>query len=325
MADTLADVMTADKPVKRSVVDRSLGGYLRDIYGPQYNEKVAAAKLAQTERPQVVKDARIPKLGWNSLDEKIPVTLTAGRGRPLGSDQKIAGLYHPPGQPFYGPSAYVLTPTGKEAPFFTGSPGQVPQHDLYAAPELWFGGVEGPDKTRAYMPTTTKNVMHELTHHNYQGHPFFGSPKMWGDDMPTQEQLEVIMPRYKKVWRDTGLHGAFMGRDGGLAGNPSMELPPSLADVVRWGAVRDLTGAKLAENPDYRRNAPTKKENLSLNPRDAAKTWDAFGDFLNENKTWGRHWSPEKHKAMDEANRELIINYMPELTQSDDIPSNMIA
>ena len=98
----------------------------------------------------------------------------------------------------------------------------------------------------------------------------------------------------------------------GRGGLIEKELPVYLADVVRWGATKDVPSwakskrdAQAAGGPE-----PPDIRNFSESPEEAEEVWDAFGEHLKKQK----HgiWTRKRWEDMNK-HRDVIINYMPEL------------
>jgi len=98
----------------------------------------------------------------------------------------------------------------------------------------------------------------------------------------------------------------------GRKGSIEKELPVYLADVVRWGATKDVPEWAQSKREAMAAGSPAPPDirNFSESPEEAEEVWDAFGEYLKKQKhgIWNK-------KRWDEMNkhRDLIINYMPEL------------
>ena len=90
------------------------------------------------------------------------------------------------------------------------------------------------------------------------------------------------------------------------------ELPVYLADVVRWGATKDVPRWAKSRRDAMEKGLPEPSDirNFSESPEEAGEVWDAFGEYLKKQK----HgiWNRERWKKMNK-HRNIIINYMPEL------------
>lgn len=90
------------------------------------------------------------------------------------------------------------------------------------------------------------------------------------------------------------------------------ELPVYLADVVRWGATKDVPEWAKSKRDAMAKGLPKPSDirNFSESPEEAGEVWDAFGEYLKKQK----HgiWNRKKWEKMNK-HRNIIINYMPEL------------
>ena len=98
----------------------------------------------------------------------------------------------------------------------------------------------------------------------------------------------------------------------GRGGSIEKELPVYLADVVRWGATKDvpewIKSRRAAKSKGF--PAPPDIRNFSESPEQAEEVWDAFGEYLKNQKHGV--WTRKRWERMNK-HRDLIINYMPEL------------
>ena len=110
-------------------------------------------------------------------------------------------------------------------------------------------------------------------------------------------------------------------------GTAEGEGAPYLSEVIRWYANRNLDPERLRNDKEYRLNAP---RDIPETAEDHAKAWDAFGEMVKEKGQWGL-FTPGKWDYLNRTKgrqgnmRQKILDILPEVVQSDDLSSNMIA